>query len=305
VDAGFELRVADLDADGKPELLSTHDNGVDATRTKLAVFTSNPGGGLTLAAPAFAWGTPRATSLALGDIDGDAQIDAVTSDNQNPGHIGVLLNQAAGKPTALPVDFGDVDLRRRAAVAATAKVTNTGNGFARYGAASIAGPHAADFAITADGCTGKTVGVGGTCDIVLSFTPTGLDDRSATLTIPDVSSAGGSVPLLGYGLDSLRPAFTNFKLSRTKTTSKKGTTISFELSEPARVTVIIQRKGPRKFKTVKTVRTPLLAVGANQVVLKKKHLRKPGRYKLVVFATDTSDNDSVILRPRVKVKPPQ
>ena len=58
------------------------------------------------------------------------------------------------------------------------------------GQATIAGPAADDWSISADGCSNGAAPAGSTCAIELSFAPTDVGLRSATLTIPDGTARG-------------------------------------------------------------------------------------------------------------------
>jgi hypothetical protein len=80
---------------------------------------------------------------------------------------------------------------------ATVPVTVMASASSDLGAASIAGDHAGDFAVAADGCAGQTLASAGTCSVHVRFNPTAPGTRTAVLRIPH---AGGSheIPLQGF-----------------------------------------------------------------------------------------------------------
>ncbi|MDP8908228.1 MAG: hypothetical protein M3N47_03755, partial [Chloroflexota bacterium] len=67
--------------------------------------------------------------------------------------------------------------------------------------AAIQGPHATDFPLRLDECSGKALVAGGSCQVWLRFAPTEAGDRSAMLRIADASGAIDDVQLsaLAYG----------------------------------------------------------------------------------------------------------
>jgi hypothetical protein len=82
-------------------------------------------------------------------------------------------------------------------------VTNTGNGKVYINSVVLSGDNAADFRMARDTCTGVSLGPGksGVVDVVMR--PTGLDTRTATLTINIQSVAGPeTVTLSGNGINS-------------------------------------------------------------------------------------------------------
>jgi hypothetical protein len=83
----------------------------------------------------------------------------------------------------------------------TIVVKNVGNASLHVSEVGVTGPNAADFAPPKSTC--GVVAPGGTCGVMVKFTPAGTATRSATLLIPD--DAGGSpqsVPLSGIGVAS-------------------------------------------------------------------------------------------------------
>jgi YVTN family beta-propeller protein len=65
----------------------------------------------------------------------------------------------------------------------TVTVTATGSAAVSFGASTLAGSNASDFAIASDGCTGALLSNGGTCQVSVTFAPTVLGARAANLQI--------------------------------------------------------------------------------------------------------------------------
>ncbi|NUR31563.1 MAG: choice-of-anchor D domain-containing protein [Catenulispora sp.] len=117
-----------------------------------------------------------------------------------------------------PPDFGRV-LAGAAGDEATITVVNDG---VRYSsgpvAAKLSGANAADFTIDSTTCT--TLAVGQSCQIKVHFTPGGLGDRTATLTVSAEPGGGHQVTLHGTGVDvAVSPAAFTFPDQPAGTTS--------------------------------------------------------------------------------------
>jgi YVTN family beta-propeller protein len=85
----------------------------------------------------------------------------------------------------------------------TVTVTNAGNVGLSISAVALAGANSADFAVSANTCTGTTVAVNGTCSVSATFTPSIVGGESASLKFTD-NAAGSpqSVALTGTGVAS-------------------------------------------------------------------------------------------------------
>ena len=96
----------------------------------------------------------------------------------------------SGSALPNPLAFGNMQVGTTSATK-TVTVTNTGLGSLTFNSAAISGTNAADFAIKANNCTGKVLdptsltGGTSTCSIDVTFTPSALLGRSATLTLSD------------------------------------------------------------------------------------------------------------------------
>jgi hypothetical protein len=66
--------------------------------------------------------------------------------------------------------------------------------------------------------------------------------------------------------------------------------VRFSLSEPAAVTMRVQRRAGRRLRAVGRARRAAGRAGANRVALPRL---KPGRYRVAVVATDAAGNRAV------------
>jgi FG-GAP-like repeat len=84
-------------------------------------------------------------------------------------------------------------------VLATESLHNTGTAPLNVGSAAVTGLNRADFTVTADSCSGRTLLPGQACPVVIGYTPTAAGRRSATLSLPingetDTVELGGEAP---------------------------------------------------------------------------------------------------------------
>jgi hypothetical protein len=107
------------------------------------------------------------------------------------------------------------------------------------------------------------------------------------------SGADRTPPVLGRV--TLTPArFAVARRATGVTAARRGTRVRYSLSEPAAVTLRVQRLAGRRARTVGTLRRSGLA-GANRVRFSGRIGRRrlaPGRYRLTVRATDAAGNRS-------------
>ncbi|MDX6685320.1 MAG: hypothetical protein QOF86_1448 [Baekduia sp.] len=314
------VAVADVNGDGKPDLATANSNATD-----VSVLLSAKGGFRPAAGSPFPGGH-HPTQVVVLDANGDGKPDLATA---APTGVAVLLNAMAPDRTvpAGPEAFGTVTTGQSSQQTVT--VASTGDAPLHVAHAALTGADAGDFAITQDGCTGTTVALDATCDVVVRFTPQATGGRSAALRFTDDSaSAGADVALSGTGAapggpgtadptvrDVIAPAFLGHaKASPSKL--KKSTKFSYTISEPARVIFTIQRltDGRKVGKTCvkpthanrkKKACTRSTRVGAFTVAAARKgantytfsgRLGKQrlasGRYHAVLIATDAAGNAS-------------
>ena len=97
------------------------------------------------------------------------------------------------------IDFGSQAIGSTSA-ARTVTLSNSGSAAIAVASVDLVGVNPGDFAISADGCSGKSVAAGGQCTVQVAFAPTATGARSASLRIVDDGSDGPRlVSLAGVG----------------------------------------------------------------------------------------------------------
>ena len=84
----------------------------------------------------------------------------------------------------------------------TVTVTSSGSQNLLLGTVSVGGTGAANFAISEDLCSGRTLGQGESCSVTVTFAPQAAGDHQAGLTLPsnDAASPTATVPLKGSAI---------------------------------------------------------------------------------------------------------
>jgi len=143
---------------------------------------------------------------AAGDLYGATQAGGVTGF----GSVFVLNPTATAPEVALSsvsLDFGDRTVRTSSAPQAVT-VTNTGNANLIFaaGAVTLSGANAADFALSADTCSGATIAPNATCSVSVTFTPSLFVMEAAGLTFTDnAPNSPQTLPLTGTGVPASIP----------------------------------------------------------------------------------------------------
>jgi hypothetical protein len=122
-------------------------------------------------------------------------------------------------PSATTLAFGTEFLRETTA-SQTIKLFNTGGNALSVSGVSITGADKADYAITANTCSGHSVAGSTSCSVTLTFTPQASGARTASLEFADnASGSPQAVTLMGNGTDT---ATVNGKV----TSASNGSTLS-------------------------------------------------------------------------------
>jgi hypothetical protein len=87
----------------------------------------------------------------------------------------------------------------------TVQVTNHGTADMHVGTLALGGD-AADFALSADTCSGQTLAPGAGCSVAVAFAPVHTGDLSASLTVPSDAPGTHAVALSGIGTGAGAPA---------------------------------------------------------------------------------------------------
>jgi uncharacterized delta-60 repeat protein len=145
---------------------------------------------------------------------------------------------------------------------------------------------------------------------LLLANPTPADGGSpdAPAPAPSGGTAPAPAPSTQPAADRTAPVLSRLRLAPKTFRARRGTKVTFRLSEKARVRLTAQRSRPRSApagfaRFARTTRTG--ATGANKLTLRRtigaRRLR-PGRYRLTLHATDPSGNKSTRARARFTVK---
>lgn len=194
------LVVADFDGDGKLDVTICADFGA------VAVFRGNGDGTFQQDQDMLLPGNVQL--LAASDFDGDGRPDLATVYGDNLFTISTILNPALSGTTvngpfllASPARLAfTADTIGTPSAASVVTLSNIGNATVLISNVQVGGANAADFGAT-NPCGGSLT-AGATCQISITFTPSGAGNRTALLTVSDNSNGGThSVSLAGVGQD--------------------------------------------------------------------------------------------------------
>lgn len=119
---------------------------------------------------------------------------------------GMFSVEWEGRPTgrALALSPRELDFATRNSQTAPVALRSIGTAAVQIRSVAIEGTHAADFML-ADGCTGRSLSPGATCEATITYTASGFGARTATLRIDDdADGAPHLVPLAGPGWVTMR-----------------------------------------------------------------------------------------------------
>jgi hypothetical protein len=147
--------------------------------------------------------------------------DVIVSDHDN-GTVSSGGSPPAFNPTNL--NFGNQNIGTTSA-AQTVTLTNASGATLHISAVGITGSNTGDFAKSADSCSNQAIAVNATCTVAVTFSPTAVGSRGATLSFTD-DGAGSpqSVALSGAGVAvgpalSFNPASLSYGNQNTGATS--------------------------------------------------------------------------------------
>jgi hypothetical protein len=183
------VMAGDFNGDGILDLAAT--NGNDNT---VSILLGN-GNGTFRAHQDFATGT-NPQSVIAGDFNGDGALDLAVA-GQGSNSVTVLLETVASVSPAA-VSFTNQQVGTTSA-SQTVTLQNAGSGPLALTNIAIAGGNGGDFAQT-NAC-GSSIAAGGSCAIGITFSPTAIGARGATLTISDAAVGSPQVvSLTGTGI---------------------------------------------------------------------------------------------------------
>jgi hypothetical protein len=204
---GSILAAGDFNGDGKIDLVTSDYLG------DILIMLGNGGG--TFQSP-ITLAEPASNFVAMGDFNGDGMLDLIASGSSAPALF--LQTTASVSPTMLA--FGN----QAVGVPSSPQnvvLTNIGKSRLKISSIAMGGADPGDFSQT-NNC-GKGLAAGASCQIQVTFTPTALGARSASVVInsPELS-VPQTVPLSGTGVTitiSLTPSQMHFGTQLVNTTS--------------------------------------------------------------------------------------
>jgi predicted dienelactone hydrolase len=217
------LAVADLNGDGKLDLAV---GNLGSASNSVSVLLGN-GDGTFHAAADWPAGT-NPTSVAVGDFNGDGRLDLAVSDYV--GSVSVLLQAPTVSLSKTSLTFAD-QLLGTSSASQTVTLSNPSGLTLKISSIAVTGTNPTDFGQTHT--CGSSLRPGASCTITVTFTPTHIGPRTASVTITD--NAAGSpqkIALNGTGVVSgpnatLSPTGLTFPTQLVGTTSPaKSVTLS-------------------------------------------------------------------------------
>ena len=147
------------------------------------------------------------TPSATGERSTFFRIETVNSDALSSIFTRGFGQESGISITPNPIDFADVDFGSFSAE--NFNIENTGTADLELSSGSISGAHASDFEITTSN-EPLTIGTGNTVILQVLFTPSGVGNRTATLTYTsNAPSSPHVIPLLGNGAETFIELSTN------------------------------------------------------------------------------------------------
>jgi len=317
--APTDLSVGDVNSDGRADLAAS------VTGARVAVLLGDGRGGLipapgSPAAPGTAAGDPI-DQVEIADMNRDNQLDLVTANRF--GSTSVLLNADTGflSPSPSAVDFGTMparsEVRRRTIVMRSTR------GRIRMTRLDFHGSRA--FSVAAGGCIGRTLLVGQSCSMTVTFTPPRRAGWTDALISLDSNAPAIVVPLTAKPRP---PVVSRLRLRPRPVLAGKRMFLRYRLSEGARVRVRTQQGSPGRraagrcttprgsnarrrrctiWRTV-TVTSGRRDAGASLMRLRARAQRRalaPGLHRLSVSAADRFRNRSKERFVKFRVAPPR
>ena len=184
-------------------------------------------------------------------------------------------------------DFGAANAGTSGA-SRTVTVSSTGSWPLSIAAVTLGGSYPGDYAVTSDGCSGRTLAVGASCAVAVRFVPAAAGRRDATLTV--ASDAGSrSVALTGLGDGGPpRSAFTTVDTTLMLPVNVVRGTVTDDASGVVSVTVTYTSENPLSPERV----TATLACDAPRTscTWEARVPLFPGFHRVTVSAVDATGN---------------
>ncbi len=188
--------VADVDGDAVPDVVAAFAAG----NYGMSVLLGD-GQGYLNGGPAPTQLNDYASSVALGDLNGDAKPDAALGMAHSQTRL--LLNRGSSgrEIRGGPLDFGGQATGTLSSARPLA-VHSNGDAALRVAHVRVTGPNRDDFLISQDDCTGRSILAFTDCGVSIRFAPQSPGAKSATLQLEDdAPGAAGTIALSGTGGD--------------------------------------------------------------------------------------------------------
>jgi hypothetical protein len=190
------VAVGDFNRDGKLDIAVANENSGN-----VSVLLGNGDGTFQAAANYGAgYGSGGPVSIAVGDFNDDGRLDLAVAEGYGSPFVSVLLQVPTVSLSTTSLNFPYQVVGTRSA-AQSVTLTNTSDFTLMISSIAVTGTNATDFSQT-HSC-GSSLPPGGECGITVTFVPTKLGPRMASLTITD-NAAGTpqAIALSGTGVIS-------------------------------------------------------------------------------------------------------
>jgi hypothetical protein len=164
-------------------------------------FTALPASGSTELQSARLWAVAAPMT--------NGQLLIAGGSNSSPSLQSAELVSSAPQAGVAGGDFGALAVNQPSPVSGIV-VSNIGAQAMSIWGLSLGGPNAADFVITANACSGRTLAFSQSCTISVRLTPSSAGVRTATIALSDNEPSASTIPLTGTGVaGATGPAGTN------------------------------------------------------------------------------------------------
>jgi hypothetical protein len=306
--APTDLAVGDVNGDGRTDVAAA------VSGARVAILLGNGAGGLSGAAGSpNGVGAPTGAAVdqvELADMNRDGQLDFVTGNRT--GTVSVRLNADTGflQPQPTTVDFGQMPARSLPQTRTVTLRATRG----RIAITRLDFQGSRRFSVGAGNCVGRTLLLGQSCNVRVTFTPPRRAGRVEALFSLDANAPAMVVPLVATPRP---PAIDRLRLRPRPARPGRRMLLRYRLSEAARVRTYLQvalpgrrvrgrcvaltqanaeRRRCARWQTLATTYTARKPAGANLLRLRARAgggaPLAPGRYRLSVSAADRFRNRS-------------
>jgi virginiamycin B lyase len=251
------------------------------------------------------WANSSTASIGRGNLDGSGLTQSFISAT-SPRELAVDSGPAGvPTPSAAALSFPGSQPLGVFSAPQSVTITNTGHGALQLSGVTVTGTDPDDFLISADGCTGSQLPIGGSCTVGVRFGPAIAGPRTAALAVS--SNAGASVQVALSGTGGALPAGATGPAGAAGSTGAtgapgpagpRGSAGKIELVTCSTVTRTVTRKGKRRKVKVKECKTRQVS-GTVKFTTASARLTRGA----VVYATGIARGNRVVLQQRRRAVP--